>query len=353
MRMGIQTLEKKTYSGIDLVKLICAILIVWLHATETNDVCAVGIQYVFTRFCVPFFFICSGYFLCSGLQRAEDGKAYFINYEKRLLLLFLFYGVLISGPIVVMDYIRNNPDSGPLRLTLLIIRRVFVIGNGAYWYLVSLIFSTAFLYLCDTKKWDKLLIGSVAAGFVLQVGYTSFDGIIQAIPLWTRFNDLIYFIFSWESNFIMCGIPFCGIGWLIRKHRIDISKRNAWIGFCVFTVLRTAEYMLPQLSSFWQENSFSILHIPQAVMLFFAARHCKGIPGHAKTFRQLSSFIYFVHWIILYNILDPLMLNVFGMDIYSPVMIPVKTGLTLAICLALNWMLKRTNNQKILFLIGG
>lgn len=354
MQVTLPTIDKKVYSGIDLVKLICAILIVWLHATETNDIFAVGFQYIFTRFCVPFFFICSGYFFCSGLQHAADPKAYFVKYEKRLLLLFLFYDVLISGPIAVSDYIRNNPDAGPLRLVFLIIRRVFVIGNGAYWYLVALIISIAFLYLCARKNWNQVLIVCVAMGLVMQIGYTSFDGSIGSIPLWRRFNELIYFVFSWESNFIMCGIPFCGMGWLICKYHVDISPKAAWIAFGVFTTLRAGEYLLPLLSSaFWQANSFSVFHIPQAVALFFVARHCSGIPAHARTFRQLSSFIYFSHWIILYNILDPLLLNVLGVDIYQPMMIPVKTGLTVAVCLALHWALKRTNHKKILFLIGG
>lgn len=352
--MRLQHSDNRIYSGIDLVKLICSVLIVWLHATETKDMFAVGFQYVFTRFCVPFFFICSGYFFCNGLRSAADPKAYFMKYEKRLLLLFLFYGVLISGPIAVADYIRNNPETNPLRLIFLIIRRVFVIGNGAYWYLVALMISIGFLYLCERKKWRALLIAGVAAGFILQIGYTSFDGIIQSIALWGRINDLIYYVFSWEFNFITFGIPFCGIGWLICEYHADIPKRAAWLGFVFFTVLRAVEYVLPLLpSAFWQANSFSIFCIPQAIMLFFAARHCRGIPSRAKTFRQLSSFIYFSHWIILYNILNPLMRHGFDADIYQPMMIPVKTGLTVAVCLALNWILKKTGNRKILFLIGG
>lgn len=352
--MQIGTTQKKTeYSGIDLCKLISAILIVLLHATETNDIYAVGIQYVFTRFCVPFFFICSGFFFYSGIQRAADSKAYFLNYEKRLLLLFLFYGVIVSAPIVITDYINNNPDASIYRLILLIVRRMFVIGNGAYWYLVALIISAAILYVCYIRHWNKVLIGAIIVGLILNIGYTSFQGIISGIPVWKKLNDIIYFVFSWEANFLMYGVPFFGLGWLINKYSIMISKTTAWISLVLLTVLRFLEYCIPYINSFWQANSFSISFIPQAVMFFFVAYHCKGYPKYAKGMRQLSTFIYFTHWILLYNILNPIMLNVLCIDVYNPMLIPLKVVVTLVVCYVLNWILKKTNKKMITFLIGG
>lgn len=345
---------KKTYTGIDLFKLIAAILVVWLHATETTHPVAVGIQFTCTRFCVPFFFICSGYFFYSGLIRAEDSRQYFLNYEKRLLTLFLFYGVIISGPIAIRDYIMNNPDAGTLRLMLLIIRRVFIIGNGAYWYLVALIITTVFFYVCWVKNWNRFLVFVMITGQLLQTGYSSFQGLVSAIPGWAQINKLFYFVFSWDANFIMTGIPLFGIGWMIKKYNVDISKTTACVGFGVFSSIRIVEFLLPRVtgSPFWVENAFSLAYIPQAVMFFFWGCHCEGMKKYARTMRQLSTFIYFTHWIILYNILNPIMLHC-GIDVYNPWFIPVKVAATLTVCLGLDWLLKKANNKRVYFLIGG
>lgn len=347
-------MNKKSYPGIDLFKLIAAVLVVWLHATETSNPIALGIQFTFTRFCVPFFFICSGFFFCSGLNRAVDAQAYFFRYEKRLLTLFAFYGVVISGPIAVSDYIRNTPDARPLRLALLIFRRVFVIGSGAYWYLVALILTSIFFYICWKNRWNGLLVFAMVAGQTLQTGYSSFQGLITSIPVWNMVNRAFYVVFSWDANFIMSGIPLFGIGWLLCKHNISVSRTVALGGWMVFTILRIGEFILPRISpiAFCADNDFSIAYIPQAVMFFFLACHCAGVPRYAKTFRQLSTFIYLTHWIILYNILDPVLLS-FGINIYDPWLIPMKVAATLAVCLGLDWLLKRSNNKPVYFLIGG
>lgn len=188
-------MARKNMDGIDCFELIAAILIVFLHAVETSEVCGAGLQYVFTRFCVPFFFICSGYFFARGSAAASDSKEYFFRYEKRLLGLFLFYGVLLSAPVVISGYLKNYSDASPLKLFLLIIRRLLVAGHGAYWYLIALIISTAFLYFVGARS-EKLLVSAIAAGLILQIGYTSFGGIIAEIPAWSKLNDLFYLVFS-------------------------------------------------------------------------------------------------------------------------------------------------------------
>ena len=83
--------SKKLYSGIDLFKLIASILVVLLHAIETTDFIAKEVQFVFTRFAVPFFFITSGFFFYKGLTRTKSPREYFWKYEKQLLLLFVVW----------------------------------------------------------------------------------------------------------------------------------------------------------------------------------------------------------------------------------------------------------------------
>ena len=152
--MNRELQSRTIYNGLDVFKVIAAVFVVLLHAIETTDYFFCGIKFVFTRFAVPFFFITSGFFFYKGLSKAENKKAYFLKYEKNLLKIFFVWGVLIYSPITVITYLQEYPDVGITKFCFLLFRRIFVIGSGPYWYLIALIWATAFLYFCYSKKKD-------------------------------------------------------------------------------------------------------------------------------------------------------------------------------------------------------
>ena len=80
---------KKNFVGIDLFKLIAAILIVILHSIG-NYLGKVGNLFIANICCiaVPFFFIVSGYFFGRGLEKKGNyrKKEYFKKYEKNPFL---------------------------------------------------------------------------------------------------------------------------------------------------------------------------------------------------------------------------------------------------------------------------
>ena len=134
--------SKKIYSGIDLFKLIASLLIVLLHATETQDWIACEVRYVLTRFAVPFFFMVSGFFFYKGLNRAENKKVYFWKYEKNLAKLYLIWALLIYAPFEIEVYISKYSEQGVFRILFTLFRRFFVIGITPFWYLISLMLIT-------------------------------------------------------------------------------------------------------------------------------------------------------------------------------------------------------------------
>ena len=224
----IQTERNKyIFTGIDICKLIAAILVVLLHTIETGAFFAQEVKYVLTLFAVPFFFIASGYFFYHGLDSTTDQKAYFLRYEKNLLAIFAVWALVLYSPFVIADYVQNNPDAGLLRIALLLFRRIFVIGPGPYWYLAALMWTAAFLYLCYIKGWDALLLLAMVAGFLAEISYACFRGILSAIPLFRVFHSAIYTVYSWEFNCWMFGIPFAGIGYFICKKRLSFSYKKA------------------------------------------------------------------------------------------------------------------------------
>ncbi len=350
--------NREIYTGIDVCKLIAAILVVLLHAVETSDYYACGVKFIFTRFAVPFFFIASGFFFCKGIYKNENKKQYFYKYERNIIKIFFVWAILIYAPITISDYIKNNPSAGVLKIILLLLRRIFVIGSGPYWYLIALMWSAAFLYLCHVKKKEWLIKMAIFIGLLLQIAYTCFRGLLSNVLLFKYFFDLIYMVFSWEFNFIMYGIPFMGIGFYICKKGIRVPIAVSTTVFVVATLLRFLEYNLCKIvpnGEFWTNNEISIMYIIQAIFIFLLAKEVKFNFETRKSLciRQLSSFIYFSHAIILYDILNPLLVKYTTLPIYSSKFILPKMMVVLVVCTILFVIIKCINNRKLNVLING
>lgn len=343
-------IQKKTYKGIDIFKAIAAILVVVLHTIETTDYFACGIKFVLTRFAVPFFFIASGFFFARGLDTASDKRAYFNRYEKHLLRIFVIWGIVIYGPFTITSYIYNNISEGWIKIIGLLIRRMFVIGAGPYWYLVALFWSIFFIYCCHIKKKDWLLKTGIIFGIVLSILYSSFRSALSEITFFEFLFEAIYFIYSWEFNFFMYGIPFAGLGYYIYSKQIRIDYKISGIIFILATFGRVLEYCLPvvfPLEPFWQNNNISVFYIIQAIAYFLIAKEIDINRTSIKTkmIRKWSSFVYFTHVIILYNIINPLLKNLITIDLYAPRFIILKALIVLIVCTFLFLLINKSNNK--------
>lgn len=348
---------KHIYAGIDICKLFAAIMVVLLHSVETTNIYAVGVQYVATRFAVPFFFIASGFFFHAGLISAEDERGYFFKYEKKLLVLFAVWAIVFFAPFTVVEYIQKYPDASAIKLLLLLVRRILWIGPGPYWYLISLMLSIAFIYLCHKKRANILLIVVMVIGISLEIAYTCFRGVLSEIPLLRYILNLIYIVFSWENNFLMYGIPFTGLGYFIYQKGLYIPPKISLVVFFSATGIRIVEYLLPSLipnETFWESNCISIAFIIQAISLFLFAKEWKPNISREKSIfiRRLSSFIYFSHAIILYNILDNVLKKFTAWKIYSAAMVFPKWVFVLTVCYILFRIIVKVNNKHLNYLIN-
>lgn len=349
--------SSKVYTGIDVFKLIAAVMIVLLHTIETTNYYVCLIKEVFTRFAVPFFFIVSGFFLYNGLDRASNKGEYFRKYEKNILIIFGVWAIIIYSPFVIYEYLINNAGESVIKIIAILIRRILVIGPGPYWYLVALFWAAIFIYFCYTRNKDNVLLVGIIIGFCLQIAYTSFKGILSEIVFFNYFFKVIYGIFSWEYNVFMYGIPFMGIGYLLKKKRFYVKSKTALIFLVICTILSVIEYSLPQIfpNIFWEENRIFIAFIGQAIAYFLLAQNMDFSISKTEslTIRQLSSFIYFSHVILLYNILNPILTKYTELSTYGPYMILPKLLIVLLVCVGLFWPIKKINNRYLNILING
>ena len=352
----IENLTKKNiFHGVDLFKLIAACLVLLLHTIETSSFIASEIKFVFTRFAVPFFFITSGYFFYKGLNRATNKWEYFKKYEKNLIKIFIVWAIVIYLPFTISSYMNIYEGDSIIKIVLILIRRIIIIGPGPYWYLIALMLSTTFIYLI--KKSSKVLAISIIIGLSMEIMYSCFSGVLLQIPILCYFPKIVYLMFSWEYNFIMFGIPFVGIGFFIAKYDLRLKLKYSVFIFILATILRIFEFNIPLIfnNQFFAENTISICFIFQAIAFFFASisLDLKIDDKKSLTIRQLSSFIYFSHAIILYNILNVLLQKFTTIPIYEPVFILPKFVVVLLICVVIFCIIKKINNKYLNILING
>ena len=141
----------KSYNSIDLVKFIWSLLIIVIHSQpllEFSD----AANYIFNssvcRLAVPFFFIVSGFFFANGLEKTNNKQKYFLFYEKKLIILYLFWQI-INLPLNILIYVEKYPHAGVIKYVFLLCRTIFLCGNGVTWYILAMAEAAVVLYLIN------------------------------------------------------------------------------------------------------------------------------------------------------------------------------------------------------------
>ena len=273
--------EKKQYPWIDVGKLLCALLVVFMH-TYCFDGGVVGnwVKYVLSSIGVPYFFIASGFFYAAGLHAAADKKAYFKSYFKRVLLMYLIWTALVF-PISWMNISRIYADKPLWYRIAYYMRGLFLRGSlGVYWYLHSLVINCCILYWAHTRKRILPVFAVSVLFFILGVLFDS--GLIAG----SLIHKLIYFFFSSERNFLTVGLFYMMVGYFLHgraEGHIALGAALLVLGVIVETILM-------------QFSELRFAHAITATGLFLLAAGCTRPLSATLTIRKLSTAIYLIHF---------------------------------------------------------
>lgn len=138
-----QTALYSQYSGIDLAKFICSILVVTIHIPPfgLNSPINGYINCYLARLAVPFFFIASSFFLFSKCQKTPGETASIVKqYLLRIIKLYLIWS-LIYLPISLVQIYESNGGFSVLAIFDFIRQTLFVGSFVHLWYLVALVVS--------------------------------------------------------------------------------------------------------------------------------------------------------------------------------------------------------------------
>lgn len=277
---------KKIYPWLDVAKLACAFLIVYMHC-YCYDLGGLGlwIKDIVSSVGVPFFFITSGYFFSKGLMSAENQKRYLERYVNRIIIMYTVWSVL-TIPVAWMNLGFAHPDYGILMKITYLIRGFLFSGSlGIYWYVLSLICVMPIIFYFHSKHEIKLL--SVVAVALLIIGILYNGGMLNNSPLYT----VIHVIFGSERNFLNVGLFYLCIGYLIGQYEEKLPKLPV-IYACLFAFSLLIDTYLHNISNLRFMQAFS------AFSLFNFCRVLKvDLPDTvARKCRSISTAIYLTHF---------------------------------------------------------
>ena len=272
---------------LDFIKGFACIFVVFMHC-EFPGITGVAMQAI-SRFCVPFFFMVSGYFcykpvMREGVSRFDDKtriKKKVIHISKITICASLFY---LAFVFVQQWFFHNQDFTLTWRgfINWAIFNEPKVVAHQ-YWFLFALMYAYIFYGLFERlhlRKFSYILAAIMFAVYVVMAQGLHLAGI--SIP------NYIY------RNWLVEAFPFFMLGHWIHENqeRIDISNKTLITIIVVTTLLCWVERLV-----MGRDFGVNIVTIPQVFALFVygvknSSRH-EGVMQRLG--RDCSMLVYIFH----------------------------------------------------------
>lgn len=249
---------------IDLFKFISSILIIGIHTNlfvDINDTLNFAVVDIICRLAVPFFAVCSGYFLSKSLAKNEYGAKPIKKQEWKLIKLYALWTVLYLAYSIPAWIKTGWMSVGAFKDYALA-----TVTQGCHyhlWYLISLIYALPLFYLCVRfiKNRKLLLVIMILLYIIKALSY----GYSHWLPAFMQNAFQIGNKFSALFDAVFLLLPLLLLGFFISQKKI--SLKFSFIGFIVSFSLLIVEAFT--LKAFGQESvSFIFMTFPTSYFLF-------------------------------------------------------------------------------------
>ncbi len=289
---------QKRNTTIDFFKYIASLLVVGIHTalfSDVNDTVYFVVVQIVCRMAVPFFAICTGYFLARKLKkgellRDENSKRIFYNQWKKLIALYIVWTIVylfysIPGWINIGWFSWHAfLDYG--------IASIFVGSHYHLWYLLSAIYALPVLYFLVrfvSLKYFMPIAGLLWCFKALMYGYRTWVP-PQVAEMFTLMDKV-----SGIRDAVFCIVPLmlAGVSIGINKSK---TRRHDLAGFCISFVLLMIEAFSLRYGN-RTDVSFIVFTLPSAYFLFrlILVSHIRLNSHVCKICGAVSLFVYCIH----------------------------------------------------------
>lgn len=306
--------NKLNYQNLNILKYICAVLIIVLHLRPfinfSNEL-DLAFNNIFTRICVPIFFIITGYFVA---KKEKDNANYIKDYIKKTIPLYLVWSLLYV-PVIICTIIQYLPEineylsminiSLPLLIILLVLLLPIIIllalcYTGIYyhlWYFPAIIFSLLVL-----KKWkEKFNIKYLLIISFMLLLFGATETYYGVLPLSIKkLLSYYYNIFFTTRNFLFFGLFYVVLGYYVGTKEKVYSK-YCFVKLIISFFLLIFEAIL--LHDADRLNSNILLScVPLTYYLFISTIYITNNMKLKFQFGNYSKYYYLIHPMIIFII---------------------------------------------------
>lgn len=280
---------KKTYESIDLAKFIASILVFAMHCDVLSDYKDLSfIPQILARWGVPFFFICSAYFLFSKSVDGNIGKEPIIQYSYRIGALYVVW-LIFNIPNVIYQRLWSK-DLSAINTWFVFLKNSFLSSTfTGSWYLVSSVFSAWFVYTLCKKHTTKTVMGITSVFYLLCVFTSAYQGIFPS-----NISKILSFL-CFPLN-IFNGCFYFALGkYIVEKKQYILGKcdlKRALIGFVLFYLLFIIEIGFTKYYKIYGSTDVALSTVFMAVCLFLFCLQSNIRISNSSTLRKLSTIIY-------------------------------------------------------------
>lgn len=203
--------QKRQFPSIDVMKLVCAILVVASHTnplSSVNEYLNYGLVQYIARLGVPFFFVAAGYFCFRKTTLENFNSRIPFEYAKRIFTLYFIWTAIYFPQICYNVYENGNG----IKIGVIDrIRNLMFVGYHHLWYLLSTVQAVLIITFALKKglKIEKIVLAGAMLYMVGLLGQSYFE-ILRPLTntiLWKALR-LYASIFETTRNGIFEGILF-------------------------------------------------------------------------------------------------------------------------------------------------
>jgi serine/alanine racemase len=284
---------KKAYTGIDIFRIIAAILVITNHTSPILDYTTSGnfiLTGIFARLSVPFFFMTSGFFLIRDVER-DNGRLW--SFIKKSSLI---YGAAILLCLPLQIY-KGDFSVRPLLPSIL--KNLFFNGTLYHlWYLPASIIGGIIAWYLVRKFGYKIGFAVSAPLYLIGLLGNGYYGITRSVPfLKTVFGEL-FTVVDTTQNGIFFAPLFIILGAFIYSKKDKMPKRiPSLIGFLLALSAMIAEGLILRENNFQLHDSMYLLLPATSFFLFSFLVSFRG--KRLRKARDISLIVYIIHPVII------------------------------------------------------
>jgi len=290
-------INKKEFTGIDILKFIMAIIVVSAHTHPFEGIDnyrLIKIWNMIVNFAIPYFFMASGFFLFLKINKIADKLSQLEqikSYSKRIVELYIYW-TIIYLPITIWGFANN--DMIYYKDILMFLRGFFIVGENFYswplWYLLSMIYSLIVIYILISKdkKYNFIFVASIFI-FIISILISFIIDNNSNTKILSNIHNVIKLVF--HNGRIFSGMLYIMIGALFATSKMKMSKSILFSFVLIGVIFQIFQY--PFISSL----AFVLL---PTVIFYFSINWSVTKFKSGYFFRKCSTVMYFMHMIVLF-----------------------------------------------------